>query len=144
MTTKNSAKRKRNNRSSASTQSPSFKAAAVEAVTHISKKSKKLPSTNSCSSSSGTPQGHGKIITKKDHDAAVAALQQVNWGNVVNTSRRNVIPEDAPRTKQGGKGRANKAFCHSFILGYVYIHKFPTINKDVYTHLNAYMHLNNE
>lgn len=53
----------------------------------------------------------GASISQAEHDAVLAELKKVEWGDVVNTSRKNVIPEDAPKCKRG------KPFCMSFILG---------------------------
>jgi hypothetical protein len=115
MATKNNAKRKRNSQSATKHSTRSKKGKTLTAAAAAA-----AAAAATTDSPDSTPRGHGKVLAKKDHDAAVAALQLVDWENVINTSRRNVIPDDAPRTKgilQGGKGKANKAFCHSFILG---------------------------
>ena len=44
------------------------------------------------------------LITKAEHDGTLALLRAVDWSQVRNTSRKNVIP-------------AGDDFCHSFILG---------------------------
>ena len=44
------------------------------------------------------------LITKAEHDGTLALLRAVDWGQVRNTSRKNVIP-------------AGDDFCHSFTLG---------------------------
>ncbi|GBG32156.1 Hypothetical Protein FCC1311_083812 [Hondaea fermentalgiana] len=52
-----------------------------------------------------------EVVPQKDHDAVLAALEKVAWTEVVNTSRKNVIPGDAPKCAKG------KPYCMSFILG---------------------------
>ena len=53
-------------------------------------------------------------ITDSEHETAVRLLREVEWGKCQNTSRRNVIRLDDPKTPRNSMG---KQFCHSFIFG---------------------------
>mmetsp|Transcript_6284 Transcript_6284/g.10779 ORF Transcript_6284/g.10779 Transcript_6284/m.10779 type:complete len:361 (+) Transcript_6284:310-1392(+) len=51
-------------------------------------------------------------VGDSDHDKILASLRAVDWSNVVNTGRKNVIDPKRSLHTSGGK-----AFCQSFILG---------------------------
>jgi len=50
-------------------------------------------------------------LNDEEHEELVRLLREVDWDQVTNTYRRNVIRDDAPTTKGG------KRFCRSFIMG---------------------------
>ena len=80
------------------------------------KEKKKKTISGSTSSSASTyetlPLETAVALTRADHDAILAHLRSMKWDECKNTSRRNVIREDASqRTPQG------KPYCRSFIFG---------------------------
>ena len=50
-------------------------------------------------------------ISKEDHDLVLRGLREISWEEARNTSRRNVIRDDTPRTQSG------RPYCQSFIFG---------------------------
>jgi hypothetical protein len=53
-------------------------------------------------------------IDSHDHDEILALLQSIDWNKAQNTSRRNVIRVDDPKTPKNSR---NKPYCMSFIFG---------------------------
>lgn len=72
----------------------------------ISKKKLKRKKKNNKNNNSSP-----KIITAQEHKSCLSLFRKINWSEVQNTSRLNVINEKAKKNAKG------KAYCHSFIFG---------------------------
>ena len=54
-------------------------------------------------------------VDENEHHAILKLFRDVDWKEVINCSRLNVLPEDAPTVTR--KGGVKKRYCHSFIFG---------------------------
>ena len=75
------------------------------------KKKKKNHNNNNNNNSNNNKNPNLKIITEQEHNKCVNLFRNVNWNEVQNTSRLNVIGNKAKKNAKG------KSYCHSFIFG---------------------------